>query len=87
MGGAERGGGERDEGGEGADEEGAVLNVSEAKESAEDAVRLQPGFTACLKPHQLGDPTPNPNPDPDPSPNLRVPPLPRLTKGVDSPLA
>jgi len=31
-----------------------VLNVSEAKESAEDAVRLQPGFTACLKPHQLG---------------------------------
>ena len=57
MGGANRGRDDQDEaaGEDIADEEeGAVLNVSEAKESADDAVRLQPGFTSCIKPHQLG---------------------------------
>ena len=56
MGGANRGRDDHDEaaGEDIADEEGAVLNVGEAKESADDAVRLQPGFTSCIKPHQLG---------------------------------
>ena len=56
MGGANRGRDDLDEaaGEDIADEEGAVLNVAEAKEAADDAVRLQPGFTSCIKPHQLG---------------------------------